>query len=89
MDMTTTVQGDTWDTIATRVYGDERKAQASENTPALLSNLNPPAEDTLSEALDHADEQAKQFNARVNAGIMAWLREQGIDPDNPPEQWPE
>lgn len=27
MDTTTTVQGDTWDTIAKRVYGDERKAQ--------------------------------------------------------------
>ena len=27
MDTITTVQGDTWDTIAKRVYGDERKAQ--------------------------------------------------------------
>ena len=27
MDTITTVLGDTWDTIAKRVYGDERKAQ--------------------------------------------------------------
>lgn len=27
MDTIKTVQGDTWDTIAKRVYGDERKAQ--------------------------------------------------------------
>ena len=28
MDTITTTQGDTWDTIAKRVYGDETKAQA-------------------------------------------------------------
>lgn len=27
MDTIKTIQGDTWDTIAKRVYGDERKAQ--------------------------------------------------------------
>ena len=36
---TTTIQGDTWDIIAKRVYGDERMAQvlmeARENAPLL------------------------------------------------------
>lgn len=39
MDTIKTIQGDTWDKIAKRVYGDERKAQelmeARENTTLL------------------------------------------------------
>lgn len=34
-----------------------------------------------------ADDRTKQLDIAVNAGVMAWLRELGIDPDNPPEEW--
>lgn len=37
---------------------------------------------------DRISEEAADYerlSAAVNSGVRAWLRERGIDPDNPPE----
>lgn len=40
MDTITTVQGDTWDTLARRAYGDERKAQKLMEARANIALLD-------------------------------------------------
>lgn len=44
-------------------------------------------DDAISEAQATADQRAEALARAVESGVSAWLKEQGVDPEHPPEHW--
>lgn len=63
-------------------------ATAPESSPSTLGSLQFPGESAVIDELNRQNDQAERLNIAVNAGVMAWLRKQGINPADPQEQRP-
>lgn len=61
--------------------------------PATLEEVIFPNENAVLDAINEANEQEKRLNDELRSAtetaVSAWLREQGIDPGNPPDDWKE
>lgn len=43
--------------------------------------------DAINEAQATADQRKERLARAVESGVSAWLKEQGVDPEHPPEHW--
>lgn len=43
--------------------------------------------DAINEAQATADQRKERLARAVESGVSAWLEEQGVDPEHPPEHW--
>lgn len=43
--------------------------------------------DAISKVQAPADQRAEALARAVESGVSAWLKEQGVDPEHPPEHW--
>lgn len=69
----------------------EAPAPAPDSPGGGLAGVNFPDEaalgDTISETQAAADQRAEALARAVESGVSAWLKEQGVDPEHPPEHW--
>lgn len=70
-----------------------RNRSGGEEPPPTAEGIVFPSEIHILNAITSADaeakQQANQLDHAAGTAVAEWLKEQGIDPDNPPAHWQE